>query len=103
MIEHTINWISHEFTVYQHTGQWNNVGGIYIFAGVNPQNQWTPYYIGQYDSFQNRIPSHEQWGKAQSLGATHVHAMVVSLAATRDTIESELIQAFQPHLNAQLK
>jgi hypothetical protein len=59
MIEHTINWISHEFTVYQHTGQWNNVGGIYIFAGVNPQNQWTPYYIGQCDSFQNRIPSHE--------------------------------------------
>lgn len=102
-MEHTINWISHEFAVYQHTGQWNNVGGIYIFAGVNPQNQWTPYYIGQCDSFQNRIPSHEQWGKAQSLGATHVHAMVVSLAATRDTIESELIQAFQPHLNAQLK
>lgn len=96
-------WLSHIFTVYPCESQWNNVAGIYIFAGVNSQNQWAPYYIGQADSFQDRIPSHEKWDTAQSLGATHVHAMAVPLEAMRDTIEEELIQAYQPPLNLQLR
>lgn len=99
----TITWLTYEFIIYQPATQWNNVAGIYIFAGVNLQNQWVPYYIGQCDSFQNRIPSHEQWDKARSLGATHVHAQGVPLAADRDLIERQLIQAYQPCLNTQLK
>jgi len=98
-----VNWLSYEFTIYCHEIQWNNVAGIYIFAGLNQQNQWTPYYIGQCDSFQNRIPSHELWGRAQSLGATHVHARTVAQAADRDQIEAALIQAYQPRLNIQLR
>ena len=96
-------WLSHGFTIYQPPTQWNNVAGIYIFVGVNSQNQWDPLYIGQADSFQDRIPSHEQWEPAVELGATHVHAMVVPLEANRDTIEKELIQAYQPPLNIQLR
>jgi hypothetical protein len=97
-------WLTHEFTVYPYASTtWNNVAGIYIFSGVNRQNQWVPLYIGQCDSFQNRIPSHEKWDKAQALGATHVHARAVSIQADRDSIEKELIQAFQPQLNSQLK
>jgi len=100
----TATWLTHEFTTYPRANTtWNNVAGIYIFSGITPQNQWTPHYIGQCDSFENRIPSHEKWDKAQALGATHVHAMVVSKQADRDRIEKELIQAYQPHLNIQLK
>ena len=101
----TTKWLSHEFTVHEHDeqNQWNNLPGIYIFAGVNPQGQWIPYYIGQCDSFQNRIPSHEKWGMAKSFGATHVHVMVVPLAANRDSIEQELIQEHQPLLNVHLR
>lgn len=100
----TAIWLTHVFTVYPHAGTtWHNVAGIYIFAGVTRQNQWVPLYIGQCDSYQNRIPSHEQWDKAQSLGATHVHALVVSKQADRDVIERALVQAYQPPLNAQLK
>jgi excinuclease UvrABC nuclease subunit len=98
-----ITWLTHEFTVHLHGEQWNNVAGIYIFAGLNRLNQWTPLYIGQAGSFQDRIPSHEQWDKARSLGATHVHAKVVQLQPQRDSIEKQLIQAFQPRLNTQLK
>ena len=102
----TTTWLSHEFTVYEHNShsqKWNNVAGIYIFAGINYLSRWIPYYIGQCDSFQDRIPSHGQWDKAQSLGATHVHAMAVPQAAMRDKIERELIRACQPRLNQQLK
>jgi len=98
----TAIWLSHEFTVYSKSGQWNNVAGIYIFAGINQQNQWNPYYIGQCDNFQNRIPSHEKWDTAQSLGATHIHAMAVPSQADRDLIEQVLIQAYQPALNVRL-
>ncbi len=98
-----VTWLNHEFNVYLHEEQWNNVSGIYIFAGVNSQNQWVPYYIGQADSFQDRIPSHEKWDKAQSLGATHVHAKVVSQQSQLDSLEQGLIQKFQPYLNTQLK
>jgi len=99
----TVTWLTYEFTIYQPATQWNNVSGIYIFAGLNLHNQWVPYYIGQCDSFQNRIPSHEQWDRARSLGATHVHARAVPPVATRIAIEAELILAYQPWLNTQLK
>ena len=100
----TVRWSSHTFTVYPHDGtQWHNVAGIYIFAGLNQTNQWIALYIGQCDSFADRIPSHERWAEAARLGATHVHAMVVPQAANRDRIEAELIRTFQPRLNDQLR
>ncbi len=99
-----IKWLNYEFGVYDpETTTWNDVGGIYIFTGLNPQGRWRAFYIGQAKSFQDRIPSHENWTAAARLGATHVHAMVVQQAATRDRIEAELIEAYQPVLNVQLK
>ena len=99
----TVKWLSYEFTVYTPGATWNDVAGVYIFCGVNAQNQWVALYVGQADSFRNRIPSHEQWSPAVRLGATHVHAQVVPQGATRDAIERELIEACQPYLNTQLK
>jgi excinuclease UvrABC nuclease subunit len=98
-----VKWLEHTFEVCLKDANWNDVGGVYIFTGLNPQNRWVPLYIGQADSFRTRIPSHEQWSPAQRLGATHVHALVVEQAATRDKIEKELIRAYQPALNVQLK
>ena len=99
----TVTWLSYEFTVYPHGSTWNAVGGVYIFAGITPQNQWRAYYIGQAESFQERILDHERWAEAARLGATHVHARAVPQAATRASIEAELIQRFQPPLNSQLR
>lgn len=44
-------WLTYEFTIYEKSAQWNNVGGIYIFTGLNQQDRWLAYYIGQADSF----------------------------------------------------
>jgi len=98
-----IKWLTYGFEVYDpETTTWNDVAGIYIFAGLTPKG-WRPFYIGQAESFKDRIPNHENWPAAVRLGATHVHARVVPLAANRDTIEEELIEAYQPALNVQLK
>ena len=73
----TVKWLTYEFTVHTPNTTWNDVAGVYIFCGINAQNEWVAFYIGQADSFRNRIPSHEQWGPAIWLGATHIHARVV--------------------------
>jgi excinuclease UvrABC nuclease subunit len=98
-------WLNkYQFWVYDpEKTTWHDVAGIYIFAGITPQDRWRAFYIGQAKSFQDRIPNHENWLAAVRRGATHVHAMVVPLAANRDRIEAELIEACQPALNVQLK
>ncbi len=98
-----ISWLNNEFSIHQHSANWSDTAGIYIFCGINSQNQWVPFYIGQTDSFSNRLPSHEQWEPARNLGATHVHARSVSQQSQRDNLEKQLIQSFQPRLNTQLK
>ena len=98
-----VTWDGHEFSVHQHGANWSDTGGVYIFAGITPQNQWKAYYIGKAESFQSRIPSHDRWNEAVRLGATHVHARAVSPEATRVQVEAQLIQAFQPPLNVHLK
>ena len=98
-----VKWLTYEFSVHGIGATWSKVAGIYIFTGVNAQNQWVALYIGQASSFAERLPNHDRWSEAHKLGATHVHARVESLQANRDKIEKELIQAFQPRLNTQLK
>ena len=102
-MNNTAKWLSYEFTVYVPDTTWNDVAGVYIFCGVNAQNQWVALYIGQADSFRDRLSSHEQWDTARRQGATHIHALMVAQSAERDAIERALIHAYQPRLNTQLK
>ncbi len=97
-----VTWLTHEFSVHEHGANWNAAAGIYMFCGINQQNQWFPLYIGQASSLAERVPNHERWQEAVRLGATHVHAKAVSQQATRDQIEAALILAYQPRLNDQL-
>ncbi len=91
------------FNIYtMYGGEWKKVAGLYIFAYFNGE-LWRPVYIGKTDDFSSRLPNHERWGKAFQLGATHVHALVVPLAANRDTWERRLIAEHQPSLNEQYR
>ena len=99
-----VTWLTYDFDVYLKEGNWNDVGGIYIFVGTNPMNLLLfPIYVGKAESFKVRLPNHDRWAEAVRFGATHVHAMVVPQEANRQLIEAELIQCFQPPLNVQLK
>ncbi len=42
----TVTWGSHEFGVYQQDANWNDVGGVYIFSGLNSNGRWVAIYIG---------------------------------------------------------
>lgn len=98
-----VTWLSYEFVICKKEGPWEDVGGVYIFAGINPQNVWIPIYVGQATSFYTRFPTHERWSEAELRGATHIHAKVVWQEATRLKIERELIREYDPPLNIQLK
>ena len=95
----TCNWNGYTFDIYDVNTSWNDVGGVYIFAGVALNGKWNAYYIGICDSLKNRCPNHERWDEAAQLGATHIHAMVVPLETNRQSIEKELIQWAAPQLN----
>ena len=76
----------------------NALAGLYIFAykvGI----YWQALYIGQTNDFSSRLVSHERYEEAVRKGATHIHAMVVPLAAKRDTLEQLLIAHLQPKMN----
>ncbi|TXT21074.1 MAG: hypothetical protein FD138_4110 [Planctomycetota bacterium] len=95
--------MSYEFSVCTQDANWRDLPGVYIFCGINHQQRWIAHYVGQTDSFAERLPNHERWLEARQLGATHVHARVVSPMATRDQVERELIRGYQPRLNSQLR
>jgi hypothetical protein len=94
------NGQSLEFTIYDSNTGWNSVAGLYIFAYTDGQ-YWRALYIGQADDFSTRLPYHERLEEAVRLGATHIHALVVPLAANRDKFEKMLIQTLQPPMNVQ--
>lgn len=96
-------WQNVEFSVHQPNTSWKDSAGIYIFAGVNQQNKWVALYIGQASSLAARLATHERWLEAAQLGATHIHARIVAHQTERDALEKQLIQAYQPRLNVQLK
>jgi hypothetical protein len=99
----TARWLDYSLIIYDPaTVTWNAVSGVYAFAGRDAQGIWRPLYIGQADTFRTRpMPpgNHERWAEAVRLGATHVHALTVPLAAMRDLVERRLIAAYQPPLN----
>lgn len=103
----TVNWLDHEFTVYEPDTDRNAVPGLYIFSGLQKDDQgtlrWHAFYVGQCKSFAGYIPSHRKWPEAELLGATRVHALTMKNADLRDEVERALIQTYQPPLNVQLK
>ena len=94
-------WGVYGFEVYEYSGNWNAVGGIYIFAGQDGAGGWQAYYVGQTNSFATRIPNHENWLEATGYGATHVHALVEGNALRRSAIEEQLIAQLNPPINVQ--
>lgn len=91
-----------QLTPYPGNTTWNPKAGIYAFAHKDT-NGWVIHYVGQTNSFADRIPSHERWEDARRAGATHVLAAVVATQGDRDKIESAMIRELQPRLNTQLR
>ena len=98
-----VSWLNHSFSVHSLETNWASVGGIYIFCGIDNDNKWVAQYMGQASSFKERLSGHERWDEAVKLGSTHIHARSIKNTVARSLIESELIEAFQPCLNINLR
>jgi excinuclease UvrABC nuclease subunit len=99
----TAVWSGYKFNVHEADTEFFNIGGVYIFAGITPQNIWLPLYIGQASSLAKRLSGHERWASATMHGAKYIHALAVPNESERFLIEKKLIQLYQPKLNSQLK
>lgn len=100
-----VSWAGYDFTCYDASQtDWMDLPGIYIFARVSANARWwQAVYVGKTLSFEMRlgdaIKNHEHWPEARSLGATHVHALVVSDETQRNMIEFLLIDSYGPLMN----
>lgn len=97
----TVKWLNYEFEIHLPNADWNEVAGLYIFAGRNLRGEWYPLYIGETKSLAERLPTHERWLEAMMFGTSHIHARVEKDKKTRLDVEQELIEAYQPRLNNQ--
>lgn len=94
-------WGGLEFTVCDPAADWNDIPGVYIFAGLSADTRWWyAKYIGETASFKRRMPS-EKWREAKQQGATQIHARAVPDEHERKALESSLIVAYRPPLNQQ--
>ena len=89
-----------DFTVYGFSTEWYEVGGVYIFAAPADGGNWHALYVGQTQSFAERLPGHEKHSAAVRAGATHIHALVESSAKVRASIEASIIRSYNPPLNS---
>ncbi len=98
-----IFWGGLPFTVCESEDLWNDVPGVYVFAGLSPDTRWWyAKYIGSTSSFKSRMPNHEKWEEAVRIGAFQIHALVVPDPSERATVESALIMTYKPPLNIQV-
>lgn len=90
-----VTWIDgYDFFVYGPDINWYDKPGVYIFAFRNTENKWYGLYVGQADSFKDRLPYHERWEEAVRRGATHIHARVETNSDTREMLEEVLLAKY---------
>lgn len=98
-------WLDYEFKVYDFSVDWiilPEVGGVYIFASLRGSpSEWVPLYIGETESFADRVPGHEKLEQLRQLEVSHVHIFEVKNEAERKGIEKELLQSYIFRLNEQ--
>lgn len=96
-------WLDYEFKVYDINVDWRTVpevGGIYIFAFLRDSPLvWVPLYLGETESFADRIPTHEKLEQLRQLRVSHVHVLEVGNEAGRKAIEKDLLQSYSTRLN----
>jgi hypothetical protein len=89
----------YEYTIYAIDTTWNDVAGNYIFAKQLPSGLWEALYIGQTDSFANRLPNHEALPCVRRNGGTHVHAHTNTNKEARLAEEKDLLDNHNPPCN----
>ena len=81
----------YEYEIYPIDTNWNDVPGNYIFARESSSRTWQAIYIGQTESFKDRLPNHNELPCIRRNGGTHVHAHVNRDSRARLEEEGDLL------------
>lgn len=96
---------SYTFETYPIGTLFNQVSGIYIFCRQIASGNWEALYVGETQSFEQRlntgISSHDGYARAARLGMTHIAVLAIAGDAERVRIETDLRHRLNPSANAQ--
>ena len=93
----------HRFRVHQPQAQFASGPAVYCFARPGPAGRgWTPLFLSRTGNLSKRLASHEQWGEAQLLGATHILICQHDERDVREYVEADLASALKPVMNGTL-
>ena len=87
------------YNIHSMDTKWNDVAGNYIFAKRTTPTEWEAIYIGETQSFKDRLPNHNELPCIQRNGGTHIHAHTNSDSQARLNEESDLIESHLPPCN----
>jgi len=95
-------------------------GAPYVFQVCDPNLPFVPYagnyamasrgllgwfvaYIGETNNLRDRLATHERWAEARSMGCRYILAHQTIGDSVRMAEEADLIAAYNPPLNRQLR
>lgn len=87
------------YNVYSIDTTWNDVAGNYIFAKKANSNTWSAVYIGETESFKDRLPNHNELPCIRRNGGTHIHVHVNQDSQARLTEEQDLLSNYTTPCN----
>jgi len=79
------------YDIYPIGTDWNDVPGNYIFAREYEPNKWTAIYIGETESFKDRLPNHNELPCVKRNGGTHIHVRINRDSDARLKEEADLL------------
>ena len=94
---------NYDFTALTGDADLGGGGGVYIFTKRSETTDgvlsYTPLYIGQTQSFSDRLPNHEKWACALRNGVDSICILRHADEQTRRNIETDLLRNGTPVCN----
>ena len=81
----------YEYEIYPIGAACSDVAGNYIFARESSPHKWEAIYIGETESFKDRLPNHNELPCIKRNGGTHIHAHVNRDSQARLDEEADLL------------
>lgn len=91
--------VTHEFEVYRWGTTFNSVGGLYLVLKKQPTGKYGLLYVGQTGDLSERFDNHHKQTSFDRHGKTHIAVKGEGAEKKRLSIESDLIQNYQPVCN----
>jgi hypothetical protein len=91
--------VTHEFEVYRWGTTFYPVGGLYLVLKKQPTGKYDLLYVGQTGDLSERFDNHHKQTSFDRHGKSHIAVKGEGAEKNRLSIESDLIQNYQPVCN----